>query len=152
MRNGSPRDLAARFPDHPIEVVQRVIMGPHDEDTDHHWHRLERGEISLDEARQAGKEAMDAAGIRPATPPADAPPPSSSPLGFEFLQNPEVIELLHDVRAAGLKTGMLTNNVREFRALWWPLAPWEDLFDDIVETPNDMGRLRTSILGRLAHR
>jgi hypothetical protein len=35
-----------------------------------------------------------------------------------------------------------------FVSLGTPQSP--DLFDDIVETPNDMSRLRTSILGRLA--
>jgi signal transduction histidine kinase len=35
-----------------------------------------------------------------------------------------------------------------FVSLGPPLSP--DFFDDIVETPNDMSRLRTSILGRLA--
>ena len=37
-----------------------------------------------------------------------------------------------------------------FVSLGSPNSP--TLFDDIVETPNDMGRLRTSILARLAHR
>jgi hypothetical protein len=35
-----------------------------------------------------------------------------------------------------------------FVSLGLPQSP--DFFDDIVETPNDMSRLRTSILGRLA--
>jgi hypothetical protein len=35
-----------------------------------------------------------------------------------------------------------------FVSLGLPQTP--DFFDDIVETPNDMSRLRTSILGRLA--
>jgi putative hydrolase of the HAD superfamily len=29
---------------------------------------------------------------------------------------------------------MLTNNVAEFRPAWWPLAPWAELFDDIVDS------------------
>jgi hypothetical protein len=35
-----------------------------------------------------------------------------------------------------------------FVSLGPPQTP--DLFDDIVDTPNDMSRLHTSILGRLA--
>ena len=35
-----------------------------------------------------------------------------------------------------------------FVSLGLPQSP--DFFDDILETPNDMSRLRTNILGRLA--
>ena len=45
-----------------------------------------------------------------------------------------MLALVRDLRAAGIATAMLTNNVREFRSLWWPLAPWAELFDVIVDS------------------
>ena len=41
--------------------LQEIVFGPYHEDTDHPWHRLERGETSLENARNEiialGKEA-----------------------------------------------------------------------------------------------
>ena len=51
MRNGSPADFARRFPGLDPAVVLPILMGPYHEDTDHPWHRLERGEVTLAEAR-----------------------------------------------------------------------------------------------------
>ena len=127
MRNGRPKDLAERFPDHDLDVLVQAMMGPYHEDTDHPWHRLERGEITLAEVRAHNKEALARLGIEP-------PPAGSSAATLAFRPNEEMLALLVDLRTAGLRTGMLTNNVREFRDLWWPLMPWTDLFDDIVDS------------------
>src|SRR5262245_52055105 len=40
-----------------------IVFGPYHEDTDHPWHRLERGEIPLTEARDAIVALGRAAGI-----------------------------------------------------------------------------------------
>ena len=34
------------------EQILALVFGPYDRDTDHPWHRLERGEIPLLDARQ----------------------------------------------------------------------------------------------------
>lgn len=128
--SGRPSDIARRFPDHDPDRVLRVLMGDYGTDTDHPWHRLERGEITLDEHRQLTAELLAAAGIAPA-----APRPSSGPgarFGFEL--NPPVVELVHELRSHGLTLGVLTNNVREFRSLWWDLLPFTELFDDVVDS------------------
>ena len=58
-------DFGGVFTDSPFEAVEQVgrelgagsgelseiVFGPYHEDTDHPWHRLERGEISLRDAR-----------------------------------------------------------------------------------------------------
>ena len=58
-------DLGGVFTDSPFEAVMRVgdelgtdpeqmleiVFGPYHEDTDHPWHRLERGELPLEDAR-----------------------------------------------------------------------------------------------------
>ena len=63
MRNGSPADFARRFPGLDPAVVLPILMGPYHEDTDHPWHRLERGEVTLAEARAANLAAFEAAGV-----------------------------------------------------------------------------------------
>ena len=35
----------------PRELLD-IVFGPYHEDTDHPWHRLERGELSLEDARE----------------------------------------------------------------------------------------------------
>jgi epoxide hydrolase-like predicted phosphatase len=127
MRNGRPKDLAERFPDHDVDLLVQTMMGPYHEDTDHPWHRLERGEISFAEVRAHNKEALARLGIEP-------PPAGSSAASLAFEPNEEMLALLVDLRTAGLRTGMLTNNIREFRDLWWPLMPWTEMLDDIVDS------------------
>ena len=128
--SGRPSDIARRFPDHEPDHVLRVLMGDHGTDTDHPWHRLERGEITLDEHRDLTAELLAAAGIAPALP----RPSSDSGARFGFSANAPVVELVHELRSHGIRLGVLTNNVREFRPLWWDMLPFTDLFDDIVDS------------------
>jgi putative hydrolase of the HAD superfamily len=123
MRNGSPADFARRFPDLDPAIVLPILMGPYHDDTDHPWHRLERGELSLQEVREANRAALAEAGV---------PPMPAVEMAFEI--NEEMVELVRDLRAAGLRTGLLTNNARELRDRWWGLLPYDELFDDVVDS------------------
>lgn len=64
------------------------------------------------------------------------------PVDVVLVDSTSVGEVPLMARLRGMYPGAL------FVSLGAPQAP--DLFDDIVDTPNDMSRLRTSILGRLA--
>jgi epoxide hydrolase-like predicted phosphatase len=132
-------------------VLLPILMGPYHEDTDHPWHRLERGEITLVEVREANRAALAAAGVATPFPPAPQ---------ITFEPNEDMIDLIRDLRAQGMRTGLLTNNARELRALWWELLPYDELFDDIVDS-SDVGlrkpnpaiyRLALERLGSTAHR
>ena len=46
----------------------------------------------------------------------------------------EVVAVTERVRAAGLRTGLLTNNVAEARDFWRPLLPLDELFDDVIDS------------------
>jgi epoxide hydrolase-like predicted phosphatase len=129
MKNGGPRDFTRRYPDHDPAVVAEIVMGPHHLDTDHQWHRLERGEITMDECRALTKDMLDAAGIV-----ATAPAPTTSGGAFNFQLNDEMVAFIHDLKSAGLPIAILTNNVREFREMWWPLMDFETVFDAIVDS------------------
>ena len=106
----------------------RVLMGDYGTDSDHPWHRLERGEISLAEHRELTTALLTAAGIEPLP----APAPGAPRMRFE--PNGPVVDLVNDLRSHGVRLGVLTNNVREFRPLWWDLLPFDDWFDDIVDS------------------
>ena len=129
MKNGGPRDFTRRYPDHDPAVVAEIVMGPHHLDTDHQWHRLERGEITMDECRALTKDMLDAAGIV-----ATAPAPTTSGGAFNFQLNDEMVAFIPDLKSAGLPIAILTNNVREFREMWWPLMDFETVFDAIVDS------------------
>ena len=128
LRSGGPHDLAARYPDHDPKQLQELLMGPYHLDTDHPWHRLERGEITMQEVKAANRTALAAAGIV-------LPQRQDSGRVLESAdRNTDMIALVHDLRAAGIKTAMLTNNVVEFREQWWPKYDWPSIFDDIVDS------------------
>ena len=88
--NGRPSDVVRRFPHDPADVVMRVMMGEYGQDTDHPWHRLERGEISMDDYRLALAPLVIEAGLTPVATP--APEPGQS-IPFDFIPNEPVIEL-----------------------------------------------------------
>jgi len=54
---------------------------------------------------------------------------------FEALDpNPEMIELMRELKAAGLQMAMLTNNVREWEPLWRSMLPVDEIFETVVDS------------------
>jgi putative hydrolase of the HAD superfamily len=105
-----------------------LCFGPYEEDTDHPWHRLERGELELAAAHQALKDLALAQGI-------DADPLGFlSGLGREDDQREAVVERALAVKATGVRTALVTNNVAEFGKAWRTMIPVDDLFDTIVDS------------------
>jgi len=106
--------------------VLEILFGAYDRDTDHPWHRLERGELTLLAARQAIMELgapehridlFEALGsLRDASVRAD------------------VVEVAREVRARGVKTAIVTNNIREFGDGWRAMLPVDELFDVVVDS------------------
>jgi epoxide hydrolase-like predicted phosphatase len=143
--NGRPTDVAKRFPNDPVDKVMKVMMGDYGQDTDHPWHRLERGEISMLEDRDQLAPLVLEAGLQMSEgslvpPPASSSTASSSSansqssIGFAFEPNHSVIELVHELKSSGFRLGVLTNNVRELRHAWWPMLDFANIFDDVVDS------------------
>ena len=138
--NGRPTDVAKRFPNDPVEKVMRVMMGDYGQDTDHPWHRLERGEISMAEYREQLGPLVREAGLQPTatsleTPAAMTSDSKNQPIvGFAFEPNHVVIDLVHELKSSGFRLGVLTNNVRELRQAWWPMLDFANIFDDVVDS------------------
>jgi putative hydrolase of the HAD superfamily len=111
------------------ERVLELVFGPYHEDTDHPWHRLERGEIALLEARDAIVALGRAAGV-------DADPfklfasMANDPRGaYEAM-----VERARSIVARGYRTALVTNNVVEFRDAWRQMVPVDELFQVIVDS------------------
>jgi epoxide hydrolase-like predicted phosphatase len=132
----SPFEVARRFGAklgvNPERVLE-IVFGPYDADTDHPWHRLERGEMPLEAARQeiialGAAEELDTDLFR-----------VLSALGRNAGVRQPFIESARRLRAAGIGTAIVTNNVREFRDVWRAMVPVDELFDAIVDS-SEVGR------------
>ncbi len=105
-----------------------IVFGPYHEDTDHPWHRLERGEIPLLEAREAIIARGRAEGI-------DSDPfRLFARLGRDEGAREPMVERARRVRERGYRTALVTNNAREFRDGWRKLVPADELFEVIVDS------------------
>ena len=125
---GRHSDFARRFPPEVAEQVTRIFVGDYADDGDHPWHRLERGEITLEENRRLNRIALADAGIE-----LPAPAPGGAPM-IVFSASEPMMALVQELHAAGFRLGVLTNNVAEFRDSWWAMMPFDEWFDDVVDS------------------
>jgi FMN phosphatase YigB (HAD superfamily) len=125
---GRHSDFARRFPPEQAERVTRIFVGDYAQDGDHPWHRLERGEITLDENRRLNRLALAEAGID-----LPVPAPGGAPM-IEFTASEPMVTFVKELRAAGIRLGVLTNNVLEFRDRWRAMMPFDEWFDDLVDS------------------
>jgi len=111
------------------EQLFHVIFGPYDRDTDHPWHRMERGELAIELARDEIRELSRQRG-------------TDIDL-FEFFMaigsiSSGVIEPMIDcvrrLKADGLRTAIVTNNIAEFSEHWRKSLPLDELFDVVVDS------------------
>ena len=111
------------------EQVTEIVFGGYFVDSDHPWHQVERGEITLEYARERimalGREqglevdiwevfmamAENGGGLRG-----------------------ELVDYVRRIRASGLATGIITNNVVEFRDFWRGMLPVDELFDFVIDS------------------
>jgi len=107
------------------ERILELIFGAYDSDTDHPWHRLERGEISLAEARDL---------ILTLFAPHDVDLFQALASMARAAVRGEMVEVAREVRASGRRTAVLTNNVREFGQAWRAMLPVDELFDAVVDS------------------
>jgi putative hydrolase of the HAD superfamily len=96
----------------------------------HDWHRLETGEIGLDEYFQGVIERAPAVLGRPIDLDAYRQFTRDMPLGIHW----PVVHRIHRLRDEGLRLALLTNNVKEFGSAWRATFPVEELFDAVVDS------------------
>ena len=127
----SPFEVARRFGaklgGNPERVLE-IVFGPYHTDTGHPWHRLERGEMALETARQeiialGAAEDLDTDLFR-----------VLSAMGRGGGVRQPFIDSARRLRTAGIGTAIVTNNVREFRDVWRAMIPVDELFDAIIDS------------------
>jgi len=104
-----------------------IVFGSLAEDGDHPYHRLERGEIPVEQARD---EILDLGRTRCNV--------EVDILQF-FLRIPggvreQLVDRVKDLKREGYPTAMITNNIREYADAWRALIPVEELFDLVVDS------------------
>ena len=108
--------------------LREIVFGAYDRDDDHPWHRLERGELALDRARSEIIELGRTAGFE-----IDPIRLLIEGMGAHDPRE-DLIDLVRRIRASGVRTALVTNNVREFGDGWRKLVPVDDLFDEVVDS------------------
>ena len=112
-----------------VEAGLREVFGDYSRDTDHPWHRLERGEITFLDARD---EIMES---------------SRTTVGVELdlielfaaftseaNARPDMVDLARRIGASGRTVALLTNNLAEFNDGWRSLLPVDELFAEVVDS------------------
>lgn len=108
--------------------IADLVFGPYDRDTDHPWHRLERGEISLAATREAIIANARAEGLE-----LDPIQVLIRASGDGVIHH-VVVDRVRALREQGYQTAMVTNNAHEFRDHWRPMIPLDELFDVVVDS------------------
>jgi len=113
----------------PLEELGMAMARLAEQDGEHPLHELERGRITE-------REFTDRMAIE-LTEPLGAQPDLSR-FGEVFFQalspNAEMIELMWELREAGHRMALLTNNVREWEPRWRAMLPVDEIFELIVDS------------------
>ena len=106
----------------------RLVFGPYDQDTDHPWHRVERGEIALEAAAEQIKALAAESGMD-----LDLREMFGA-LGGADGARQDVVEIALDIRRRGFRTALITNNIAEFSDGWRAMIPVEEIFEVVVDS------------------
>lgn len=110
------------------ELGLQTLFGPYDRDTDHPWHQLERGEIPASSAIARIRQAAAAQGF-------DLDLPSMfRAMGGSAAIRQEVVSKVLALRAAGYRTALVTNNIKEYSSTWRAQIAVDDMFDAVVDS------------------
>lgn len=106
----------------------RAVFGPYDQDTDHPWHQVERGELAIAAAAEqikaiAAEEGLDLDLFE-----------LFSAMGGDGGARQDVVDLTLRLRADGYRTALITNNVAEFADGWRAMIPVDDLFELVIDS------------------
>lgn len=106
----------------------RLVFGPYDQDTDHPWHRLERGEVALMAAAEQIKAVAAEEGLE-----LELSEMFGAMGGSDGVRT-DMVDLVLDLRARGYRTALITNNIKEFADGWRAMIPVDDMFEHVVDS------------------
>jgi epoxide hydrolase-like predicted phosphatase len=112
-----------------FEELAKAMGRIEEADGAHPLYELEKGKLSeVDFLRKLGDELEPALGHRPEL-------HRFSEIYFDALHpNAPMIDLMREVKAAGHRMGLLTNNVREWEPLWRTMLPVDEIFEAVVDS------------------
>ena len=111
-----------------VDVAFDLCFGTYHDDGDHPWHRLERGEMTLEDARRTLKQMAAERGF------------DVDPIEFLFRlarddhQREPIVQRALAIKATGMRTACVTNNILEFGDGWRSLVPVDELFDAVIDS------------------
>ncbi len=109
-----------------------LALGPLDVDTDHPFHRAERGEISYEQMVEQLRVLAAEVGIH------NLPsPPTGEDLADALIPVQVMIDFAHEVRRSGITVAVLTNNIAEWGL--WRNKMGADQFADLVIDSCEVG-------------
>lgn len=124
---GAARSYASATGTDP-DVLFELVFGPYGTDTDHPWHRMERGELTMEDAIRAITEGATTAGVEF----------DLRAMFSHAADDPHdrtvVIETVRSLRPRGIRTGIVTNNIKEYGDVWRAALEADTLFDVIVDS------------------
>lgn len=115
------------------KVLRELVFGSYDQDTDHPWHRLERGEQTMDATSEELAALAENSGIDGFT--LDG--------FFQSMRLDEsskdadrsaVVGMVRSLKEAGIRNAIITNNIAEFREAWRQMIPVDELFEEVVDS------------------
>ena len=111
------------------EVLGEAMRGLTEADGENPLYALERGEVSeADFLERLGGALEPRLGHRPHL-------HRFREVYFDALNpNPPMIELMRELKAAGKRMAMLTNNVREWEPVWRSMLPVDEIFETVVDS------------------
>jgi epoxide hydrolase-like predicted phosphatase len=105
-----------------------VMFGSYHRDDDHPWHRLERGEITMEQAREGILQLGRARDLEVDFYEVFGSLPRDGGI------RSALVDKVAALKAAGYARAIITNNVREFSDGWRSLLPVDDLFDAVIDS------------------
>ena len=111
------------------ETLGRAMQAAAEANGENPLFEMERGEITEDAFLETLTESLEPLlGHRPEM-------HRFKEIYFEALEpNHEMIDLMRELKGAGYRMAMLTNNVREWEPLWRTMLPVDEIFETVVDS------------------
>ena len=118
------------------DQLLELVFGPYHEDTDHPWHRLERGQLSFDDCNAALIALAAEEGV-------DVDPMAvlmrmGGGDGLRIVRQ-DVVAAAVDAKASGRRAAIVTNNIKEFSDGWRGLFEDLDAMVDVIVDSSAVG-------------
>ena len=109
------------------DAAMELLVGPYDRDTDHPWHQVERGEMTMmDWVSHIDAEAADRGLV--------VDWKAMGRVFKELVVHDVIVDRIRALRAEGYRVALLTNNIAEGSDTWRKMIPVDELFEVVVDS------------------